>query len=84
MIIKLSKPCYIYQLSVLYILEFFFINFSGDISTKFERYFINVFMWTRRGFCVRHGIYIEYFHFEEKAFRVHEENSMDVDLGSQF
>lgn len=27
MIIKLSKPCYIYQLSVLYILEFFFIIF---------------------------------------------------------
>lgn len=24
MIIKLSKPCYIYQLSVLYILEYFF------------------------------------------------------------
>lgn len=31
MIIKLSKPCYIYQLSVLYILEYFFSSIFGVI-----------------------------------------------------
>lgn len=71
MVIMLNKPCYIYQLSVLYILEIFFINFWGDISTEFEWYFV---LLCGRG-EVLCEVYNEYFHFYEnrKGFQVHEE-----------
>lgn len=67
MVIMLNKPCYIYQLSVLYILEIFFINFWGIFPQSLNDILCYYVVEVR--FCVRYTMSTSIFMKTEKAFK---------------